>query len=86
LDLIHAPEVEVGRIQNFKNWSPSMVADPKKTCLGMEYFLFMTDEMWSKPDAELIRMATKEVSALASAARGRGGWEGQSRAEDLSHL
>jgi hypothetical protein len=35
---IHSPEVTVGRIQNFKNWSPAMVPDPTKTCLGMEYF------------------------------------------------
>ncbi len=35
---IHEPGVRVGRIQNFKNWSPAMVPDPSKTCLGMEYF------------------------------------------------
>jgi len=37
---IHEPQVRVGRIQNFKNWSPAMVPDPHKTCLGMEYFVF----------------------------------------------
>jgi protoporphyrinogen oxidase len=35
---IHSPEFKVGRIQNFKNWSPEMVPDSSKTCLGMEYF------------------------------------------------
>ncbi len=40
---IHDPEVKVGRIQNFKNWSPFMVPDPNKTCLGLEYFCFEGD-------------------------------------------
>ena len=41
--------VQVGRIQNFKNWSPAMVPDPNKTCLGMEYFVFENDDLWSSP-------------------------------------
>ena len=40
---IHDPEVKVGRIQNFKNWSPFMVPEPNKTCLGLEYFCFEGD-------------------------------------------
>lgn len=37
---IHDSQVKVGRIQNFKNWSPYMVPDQNKTCLGLEYFCF----------------------------------------------
>ncbi len=61
---VHEPEVRVGRIQNFKNWSPSMVPDPDKTCLGMEYFVFENDELWSSPDEKLIEMARREIVEL----------------------
>ena len=54
---IHAPEVKVGRVQNFKNWSPEMVPDPNKTFLGLEYFCNEGDELWSLSDAELINSA-----------------------------
>ena len=52
---IHAPEVKVGRIQNFKNWSPEMVPDPNKTFLGLEYFCNEGDELWRMSDAALIQ-------------------------------
>lgn len=61
---IHDAEVQVGRIQNFKNWSPSMVPDPMKTCLGLEYFCFEGDGLWTTPDDELIALATREVAKL----------------------
>lgn len=61
---IHDAEVKVGRIQNFKNWSPSMVPDPMKTCLGLEYFCFEGDGLWTTPDDELIALATREVAKL----------------------
>jgi protoporphyrinogen oxidase len=61
---VHDPAVRVGRIQNFKNWSPAMVADPSKTCLGMEYFVFEKDELWSAPDQELVAMARREAVHL----------------------
>ncbi len=67
---IHAPEVKVGRIQNFKNWSPAMVPDPSKTCLGMEYFCNEGDEIWSRKDAELIELATREMASLGLAEAG----------------
>jgi len=56
--------VKVGRIQNFKNWSPDMVPDPLKTCLGLEYFCFEGDGLWTMPDAELIALAKKELAQL----------------------
>jgi len=64
---IHTPEVKVGRIQNFKNWSPEMIPDPNKTCLGMEYFSSVGDELWEMSDAELIKLATVEIDKLGLA-------------------
>lgn len=61
---IHSPEFKVGRIQNFKNWSPAMVPDPSKTCLGMEYFCSEGDPLWELSDVELIELATREVINL----------------------
>jgi protoporphyrinogen oxidase len=61
---IHDPGVRVGRIQNFKNWSPDMVADESKTCLGLEYFCFEGDGLWTMPDAGLVDLAKKELERL----------------------
>lgn len=61
---VHDPDVKVGRIQNYKNWSPYMVPDPEKTCLGLEYFCFEGDELWTMPDQELIELAKRELEAL----------------------
>jgi protoporphyrinogen oxidase len=54
----------VGRIQNFKNWSPEMVPDPSKTCLGMEYFCSQGDDLWEMPNEKLIELASKEITRL----------------------
>jgi len=64
---IHDPEVKVGRIQNFKNWSPYMVPDQSKTCLGLEYFCFENDSLWRMPDRELIDLGVREMEALGFA-------------------
>ncbi len=64
---IHAPEVKVGRIQNFKNWSPEMVPDPNKTFLGLEYFCNEGDEMWNLSDEALIKLGTRELEAMGLA-------------------
>ena len=61
---IHDPSVRVGRIQNFKNWSPAMVPDQSKTCLGLEYFCFEGDGLWTSDDATLVKLATKELEQL----------------------
>ena len=61
---IHDPDVKVGRIQNFKNWSPSMVPDPDKTCLGLEYFCFEGDGLWTMSDGDLIELGKKELGIL----------------------
>ncbi len=61
---IHDPGVKVGRIQNFKNWSPDMVADPSKTCIGLEYFCFEGDGLWSANDEDLMEVAKTELARL----------------------
>jgi protoporphyrinogen oxidase len=64
---IHDSAVKVGRIQNFKNWSPQMVPDPNKTCLGLEYFCFEGDGLWAMPDEDLVNLAAKELGILGLA-------------------
>ena len=61
---IHSPEFNVGRIQNFKNWSPAMVPDAGKTCLGMEYFCSEGDQLWEMADSKLIELASQEIVKL----------------------
>jgi protoporphyrinogen oxidase len=61
---VHDPGVKLGRIQNFKNWSPHMVADPDKTCLGLEYFCFEGDGLWEMTDEELMELGKRELIAL----------------------
>jgi len=61
---IHTPHARVGRIQNFKNWSRDMVPDPQMTSLGMEYFVSEGDEMWTKPDEQLIELAKQDLEFL----------------------
>jgi protoporphyrinogen oxidase len=68
---IHDPSVKVGRIQNFKNWSPDMVPDQSKTCLGLEYFCFEGDGLWSSDDSTLIALATKELIQLGICSPGQ---------------
>jgi len=73
---IHDDTVKVGRIQNFRSWSPEMVPDAAMTCVGLEYFCFEGDGLWSLPDADLIALATAEMQklGLASAEDIDGGW------------
>jgi protoporphyrinogen oxidase len=61
---IHDPSVKVGRIQNFKNWSPDMVPDQSKSCLGLEYFCFEGDGLWTSDDGALVALATRELAQL----------------------
>jgi protoporphyrinogen oxidase len=64
---IHEPDVKVGRIQNFKNWSPDMVPDQNKTSLGMEYFCNEGDEYWCMADADLIELGKQEIAKIGLA-------------------
>lgn len=64
---IHDPKVSVGRIQNFKNWSPYMVPDQNKTCLGLEYFCFEGDGLWTMTDTDLIELGARELEVIGLA-------------------
>jgi len=64
---IHSPEVKVGRIQNFKNWSDDMVPDLSKSSIGMEYFCNIGDDLWKMNDDHLIRLAGQELEKLTLA-------------------
>jgi protoporphyrinogen oxidase len=64
---IHDPSVRVGRVQNFKSWSPEMVPDPSMACYGLEYFCFEHDAVWDAPDTELIELGKREIAAIGLA-------------------
>jgi protoporphyrinogen oxidase len=64
---VHTPGLKVGRVQNFNNWSAAMVPDPEETCLGLEYFCTIGDELWNRSDEELIELAKRELGALGVA-------------------
>lgn len=64
---IHSAGVKVGRIQNFKNWSPDMLPDQCKTSLGLEYFCTEGDELWGMSDADLIELGKREVESIGLA-------------------
>ena len=61
---IHEPGVKVGRVQNFASWSPEMVPDADLACYGLEYFCFEGDGLWSSSDADLIKLASRELESL----------------------
>ena len=61
---IHEPSVEVGRIQNYRSWSPWMVPDESKACVGLEYFCFSGDELWDSSDEALVELAKRELDQL----------------------
>ncbi len=60
---VHDEKVRLGRIQNFGSWSPDMVQDGR-TCLGLEYFVFEGDELWSLDDDELVELGMRELAAI----------------------
>ena len=61
---IHEPSVKVGRIQNFNSWSPEMIPNATTTCLGLEYFCFEGDGLWTSSDKQLIKLAKKELAKI----------------------
>ena len=70
---IHDPSVKVGRVQNFRSWSPEMIPDGVSTCLGLEYFCFEGDGLWSASDTDLVELAKQEITKI-----------GLMRAEDVA--
>jgi protoporphyrinogen oxidase len=67
---IHDPKVKVGRIQNFRSWSPEMVPDPELACYGLEYFCFEHDGLWDSTDEQLIQLAKEELIQIGLANEG----------------
>ncbi|MFZ0663939.1 MAG: NAD(P)/FAD-dependent oxidoreductase [Acidobacteriaceae bacterium] len=61
---IQEPDVLLGRLQIFNNWSPYLVADPEKVWLGLEYFCYDTDPLWKMSDEEIARFAIGEVEKI----------------------
>ena len=61
---IHDPGVQVGRVQNFRSWSPEMIPDGESTCLGLEYFCFEGDGLWAAKDEELVDLAKREIGVI----------------------
>ncbi|MEZ5141929.1 MAG: NAD(P)/FAD-dependent oxidoreductase [Acidimicrobiales bacterium] len=82
---VHSPDVQVGRIQNFGSWSPYLVKEGR-TCLGLEYFVFEGDELWSSPDEELIELGTRARRARPRRTRPGGGRVRRADAEGVPVL
>ncbi len=61
---VQEPDVILGRLQIFNNWSPYLVADPSKVWIGLEYFCYETDDLWKMPDEDLKRFAIAEVAKI----------------------
>jgi protoporphyrinogen oxidase len=61
---IHDPAVKLGRIQNFGNWSAAMIGRAGTTCLGLEYFCFEGDGLWTMSDADLVGLGKRELVQL----------------------
>ena len=64
---IHEPNVQVARIQNFRSWSPWMVPDSSRACVGLEYFCFAGDELWNTSDDDLVKLGAAELEKLGLA-------------------
>ncbi len=60
---VHSPDVKLGRIQNFGSWSPYLVKEGR-TCLGLEYFVFEGDEVWSMADEDLVELGKQELTRI----------------------
>ena len=58
---VQEPDVQVGRMQIFNNWSPYLLEDPEKVGIGLEYFCYETDAIWKLSDADMIALATREM-------------------------
>ena len=61
--------MQVGRIQNYRSWSPWMVPDPTTACVGLEYFCFAGDELWNSDDDALVQLAASELEQIGLASR-----------------
>ena len=84
---IQEPDVQLGRLQIFNNWSPYMVADPSKTWMGLEYFCYESDALWKMSDPEIVALASEELSRIGIIDQADvRGLDRDSHAQDLSRL
>ena len=84
---IQEPDVQLGRLQIFNNWSPYMVADPSKTWMGLEYFCYESDALWKMSDPEIVGAGERRIVADRHYRSGRcRGLDRDSHAQDLSRL
>jgi protoporphyrinogen oxidase/predicted dehydrogenase len=60
---LHDPGTRAGRVQNYGVWSDGMV-QPGTTCLGVEYFCFEGDEIWSMSDDQAVELAKAELGRI----------------------
>ena len=67
---VQEPDVQVGRMQIFNNWSPYLVENPENVWIGLEYFCYETDAIWKLPDAEMIELASVEMEKIGMIDRG----------------
>jgi len=81
---IHDPSVRVGRVQNFGVWSPYLVKEGR-TCLGLEFFVNEGDDMWTKPDDELIEQGKRELQQLGLVDAARVGRNGMHKYNNQDH-
>jgi protoporphyrinogen oxidase len=67
---LHDPEIRAGRIQNFRAWSPELVPEADRACVGLEYFCDAGDALWTLPDARLADVAVADLERLGFGAPG----------------
>ncbi len=68
---VHDPGLRAGRVQNFGAWSPALVPEPDRSCVGVEYFCSVGDDLWRAPDRDLVRLAADELGRLGLSRPGR---------------
>jgi protoporphyrinogen oxidase len=61
---VQEPDVKLGRLQVFNNWSPALVADPQTIWLGLEYFCREGDDLWSMRDPAFLEFASRELAKI----------------------
>jgi protoporphyrinogen oxidase len=64
---VQEPDVKVGRLQIFNNWSPYLVADPEHVWVGLEFFCAEGDALWSSSDVDMIALAKREMQQIGMA-------------------
>ena len=59
---VHDPSLKLGRITNFRNWSPTLYANETSTILALEYWSYPQEKLWQTPDSDLVKLASKEIA------------------------